>query len=170
MNGITEIFALVSITLLLNVIDIRQYTKLSAHHSLPLREDEEIKLAQCDALMLIKFLTERIHLVEDSTGKSVSVENVFLSYLGVQGRWLLWELRNTSSHSAVQQKEVHHRLSAAEFLQDNNARLMLKGEVLKEWADGVSNCFTPLNQVVPVGFPNITQENIKRKTLPNITK
>src|SRR6202030_4393149 len=107
--------------------DVRQYSKLSAHHSL--REEEEIRLAQFDAWMLIKFLDGRIDLVEDGTSKFVSVENVFISYLGLQGRWLLWRLKN-SSH--VQQNEVCRRLSAADFLQGNIFRSILKREVLKE--------------------------------------
>jgi hypothetical protein len=166
MDGLTEVFALLSTTLLLNVIDSRQYIKGSA--PLSLREEEETRLAQLEAGMLVEFLSEKINLVEDGTSEPVLLENAFFSYLCLQGRWLLWQLR-TVSH--VQQDEVRRRLSAANFLQDARARRMFKEEqVCKEWTGEVPSCFTPLNQALGIGFPNATQENMKRKSIKDSTK
>jgi hypothetical protein len=164
-DGLTDIFALLTITLLLNVIDCRQYPGTSA--PLSLREVEEIRLAQSDAFMLVEFLDGIIDLVDDGTGEPASVENAFFSYFILQGRWLLWQLK-PAAH--IQHDEVRGRLSAAEFLLGNDAQELLKGDIWKEWAGEAPDCFTPLDQALKIGFPKFTQENTKRKSIQNSSK
>jgi hypothetical protein len=165
MDGLTDIFALLSTALLLNIIDCRQYPEISAF--LSLREQEEIRLAQVDAWMLVRFLTGIIDLVEDETREDVSLDDAFISYLILQGRWLLLKL-GTKSH--VQQEEVLQRLSAAEFLQGDHRLSMLKEELSKELTEEVTDCFTPLSQALKISFPKITHGNMKRKSVQNSTK
>lgn len=164
-DGLTDIFALLVTTLFLNIIDYRQYPGTS--DPLYLREVEEIRLAQSDAFMLVKFLDGIIDLVDHVTGEPVSLENSFFSYLILQGRWLLWHINPAT---CVQQDEVRGRLSAAEFLLGNDAKELLKGEVWKEWAGEAPDCFTPLDQLLKIGYPNLPQENMKRKSSQNSVK
>lgn len=164
MDGITDIFVLISITLLLNVIDYRQYANTSAPPSV--REEEEIRLAQREAWILVVFLAETIDLVKKGTTEPVSVENALFSYLRLQGRWLLWKLRMMSH---AQEDRVCHRLSAAEFLQDDRAR----GIFQMAWKEGteeeVPSLFTPLDQALGVGF-SVPQETSKRKSIGSSRK
>ena len=165
-DGITELFALLSTTLLLNVVDSRQYLKASTPPSL--REEEEIRLAQREAWMLVEFLGETIDLVEEGTGQPISVENAFFSYLSLQGRWLLRQLRMMSH---AQTDEVCHRLAAANVLQNNPTRRRFQEEKVWREREGETLApFAPLNQALSIGFPNVTQEILKRKSIGNSTK
>jgi hypothetical protein len=99
----------------------------------------------------------------------VSVENAFISYLSLQGRWLLCQLKRESH---VQHDEVLRRLSAGYIFPDNlDAQTILKQEVQKEWkGEQPGDCFVPLNQALNIGFPNYTRENMKRELLQSPTK
>ena len=78
MDSLTDIFALLAITLLLNIIDYRQYLGTFVPPSE--REKQEICLAQLDAFMLVEFLDRTIDLVDDGTREYLSVEYIFFSY------------------------------------------------------------------------------------------
>lgn len=162
MDGLTEIFSLLSMTILLNVIDSRHYV----NPSLPLspREEEEIILAQSEAQILVHSLTDKLSLVEDETGNDISAEKAFISYLILQGRWLLWQLRTTSY---IQHNEVRSRLLTAHFLQNNDAReIFQKEEVWEEWGGEAPDCFQPVDMVLSIGFPEYP---VKRKSFGNPT-
>jgi hypothetical protein len=162
MQGLTEIFAMLSTTMLLRVIDFRQYVYLPI--SLSPREEEEITLAQSEAQTLVRFLTKKITLVEDQTGNDVSVEEAFVSYLTFQGRWLLWHLRE-SSH--MKQDWVCSRLLNARFLQNDNARKVFQEEeVWKEWGGEPPDCFWPVDMLLRIGF---SKYPVKRKPVGNLT-
>ena len=73
----------------------------------------------------------------------------------LQGRWLLSDLRCKSD---AHLDEVYNKLLAANFLQGNYARSMLKG---KEWKGQITksaNCFTPLNEALKFRFPILIQK------------
>jgi hypothetical protein len=164
-DGITDIFGLLSTTFLLNVIDSRQYPEKFT--PLSPREKEEIRLAQLDACTLIQFLDDVVDLVDLRSGEAVSAKKAFFSYFVLQGRWLLSELRcRLNAHS----DEVYDKLAAADFLQGDYARSMLKGEDWKGQATKPANCFTPLNEALKIGFPNSIQENMKRKSIQSSTE
>ena len=157
MDSLTDIFALLAITLLLNIIDYRQYPGMFAPPSE--REKQEIHLAQLDAFMLVEFLNRMIDLVDDGTREYLSVEYIFFSYFIQQRKWLLTQLK-PASH--VQQDDIKRRISDAAFLWGNNPSEVLKGEIWEEWA-GEGYCFTPLNEALDVRFPDLTQGNMKKK-------
>lgn len=154
MDGLTDLFALLVITLLLEVIDYRRYPGSSPPASV--REEEEIRLAQSEALKLVEFLEEEMYLVDEETGEHVSVETAFFAYIILQGRWLLWRL----SGSPIQ-NEVRGRLASAEFFRGKE---QLKGDLWKEWGEEAPDCFMPLNKELKIHF---TQENTKRKPIQN---
>jgi hypothetical protein len=164
MDGLTDIFALLAITFLLSIIDYREYPGSSA--PAPLREKEEIRLAQLDAFILVKFFDETIDLADDGTGEPLSVEDTFFSYFILQGRWLLQQLK-PATH--IQQEEVRGRLSAAEFFWGKDVPEVLKGDVWKEEPGEATYCFESLNQALKIRFPTSTQENMKRKSIQNTT-
>jgi hypothetical protein len=167
MDGITDLFALLTTTLVLNIIDYRQYGELETSTPISQREEKEIELAQSDAWMLVEFLSGRIDLVEDGS-EPISVEKAFVLYLSRHGCWVLWHLKNTRH---VHLDEVRRRLSAADFFGKNcEARSILKGEVLKAWKGEPPDFFIPLNQVFKIGFPNDSEGNMKRKSLQNPTQ
>jgi hypothetical protein len=147
-DGLTDLFSLLVITLLLKIIDYRQYPGTPSPSSV--REEEEIRLAQLDALTLVESLNDKIDLVEDGTGEHISVETAFFAYIVLQGRWLLWQLK-LASH--IHQDEVRGRLAAAEFLHGNNVQERLKGDLWKEWGGEAPDCFSSLNQALKIGFP-----------------
>jgi hypothetical protein len=165
--GLTDIFALICTTLLLSVIDYRQYMKTSTPPSA--RELGEIRCAQQDAWMLVEFLAKTIDLVKDGTMEPISLENALVSYLRLQGSWLIWKLTMVSH---AQKDEVCRRFLAADFLQEDRARRMFQEmeEVWKEGTGEAPNCFTPLDQALGVGFPNAILDNSKRKSIVNLTK
>lgn len=167
MEGITEIFALLTTTLLLNIIDTQQYGSLSAPISI--REKEEISLAQEDALILVVFLSKRIDLVENKTNEPFSVENAFVHYLSQQGRWLVQQLENATH---IQKDQVQCKLATGDFLRYMaEARTILKTEIWTDRKEDTTHldCFTPLNQVIDVGFHKNTEENKKRKSPQNLS-
>jgi hypothetical protein len=164
MHGLTSIFAMLSTTILLHVIDNRQY----ANPPVPLSpgEEEEIKLAQLEAQQLVRFLADKIHLVEYETGNDVSVEEAFVSYLTVQGRWLRWCLREGPQ---MQQDCLCRKLLAANFLQNDNARRVFQEEELwREWRGEAPDCFWPVDRLLGIGFPK-DPIPIKRKLVQNPT-
>jgi hypothetical protein len=161
--GLTEIFALIFTTLLLNIIDYCRYSTSAP----PSVREEEIRLAQHEAWMLVQFLMETIELVQDGTTELISVENAIVSYLRLQGSWLLWKLKMVLH---VQHDKVCHRLLAADFLQDDHAQRMFQEVEQVEEAGEAPNCFTSLDQAIGVRFPNVTLANGKRKSIANPTK
>lgn len=164
MQGLNEIFTLLSTTILLNVIDSRQYDNPPI--ALSQREEEEIALAQSEAQILVHFLTDKLHLVDEETGNNVSLETAFVSYLVLQGRWLLWQFQTTSH---IQQDEVCRKLFTAHFLQNNDdaRQIFQKEEVWEEWGGEVPNCFQPVNKRYRFGLP---MDPIKRKLVGNPTE
>lgn len=166
MDGITEIFALLSTTLLLNVIDCHQYIKISI--PLSLHEQEEIKLAQLEAQMLVEFLSQNTNFVEDGTSKLVSVQSAFVTYFSLQGRWLLWQLR---CNSQGKQDEVHCKLVTVLFLKgDDIHQLFTDEEVWKEWPVEEPDCIIPVSQALGIGFPCDKQNYMKQKSIRNSKK
>lgn len=163
MDGLTKLFSLLSTTILLNVIDSRQYAN-SPIHVFP-REEGEITSAQLDAQMLVHSLTEKLSLVEDETGNSISAEKAFVSYLILQGRCILWDLRTGPEK---QQDEVCSKLYTAHFLQNDAARqIFQQKEVWKEWGGKPQDCFQPVNRVLGISF---AKDPIKRKSCGKPTK
>jgi hypothetical protein len=158
MDGLTDLFALLVITLLLEVIDYRGYPGSSPPASL--REEEEIMLAQSEALTLVEFLKEKMDLVDEGTGEHVSAETAFFAYIVLQGRWLLWQLNG----SPIRQNEVRGRLASAKFFLGKE---QLKGDLRKEWGGEAPDCFTRLDEALKIQFPVFTQENTKRKSIRN---
>jgi hypothetical protein len=159
MQGLTEIFAMLSTTMLLRVIDYRCYV----NPPIPLspREEEEIALAQLEAQLLVRFLTDKIYLVEEETGNDVSVEEAFVSYITLQGRWLLSHLKESRR---MEQDQVSKTLLLANFLQNDNARKVIQEEeVRKEWRGEAPNCFSPVDQLLHIGL----SDPVKRKSVGN---
>jgi hypothetical protein len=101
--------------------------------------------------------------VKDGTTEPISVENAFLSYLHLQGRWLLSQLK-TLSHN--QHNEVCHHLATANFLQESRVQIHFQ-EMEERWNLGtgeVPSSFKPLNKALGIGFPDdVTQENMKHR-------
>ena len=87
MQGLTQIFAMLSTTIMLHVIDSRQFanppTPLSSH------EKKKISETQRKAQYLVCFLIDKITLVEDDSSNEISVGTALGSYVNHQGRWLL---------------------------------------------------------------------------------
>jgi hypothetical protein len=156
MDGLTEIFAMVSTTILLRIIDRHNYA--TPRILLSTREEEEITLAQSEAQTLVRFLTNKVDLVEDETGNNVSVEQAFASYLTFQGRWLLWCL---SEASHIQRDVVCRHLLACQLLQDKE--IFQEEEVWKEWGGEAPDCFWPVDKLLKIDFA------IKRKSVGNPT-
>jgi hypothetical protein len=155
MDGITKIFVLLSMTLLLNVIDSQQYN--DAPITCSLHEEEEIKLAQSEVQMLVRFLTGTLQLVDTEKCDPISVEDVLVSY---QAKWLLWQHRWLLDHLIY---EIHQKLLSTHFLQDHGfARVWLEGMELED--SSVTLCLTPLHQVLSIGFLSDTQERMKQKS------
>ncbi|KAF8221759.1 hypothetical protein L208DRAFT_1382129 [Tricholoma matsutake] len=120
-----------------------------------LHGQEEIKLAQA----LVKFLTDTIKLMqEDRPGKLVSVDDAFVSYLILQGRWLMWQYRMRSQDD---QDKLCCKLLTTHFLQDDHTRAVL----LDDGAEEPMECFLPVNKVFGIGFPSDTQNMTKWKSI-----
>ncbi|KAF8222029.1 hypothetical protein L208DRAFT_1382035 [Tricholoma matsutake] len=158
-HGITDIFVLISTTLLLNVIDYRQYVDTSAPPSVC--EEEEIRLAQWEAWILVVFLGQTINIVKEGTTEPVLVEKALFFYLRLQGRQLLWELRMVSH---AQQDEVLCRSSAADFLQDDHACGIFQ-EAWKEETEEAPGFFTPLDQALGIVLCVLQDNNKCKSTL-----
>lgn len=155
MQGLTAIFSMLSMTMLLQAIDYRQYINPSP---LSQREEQEIAFAQSEAEKLIGFLTDKIALVEDKTGRHVLVKEAFVSYLTFQGRWLLWHFKATSD---IQQDMVCGKVLTINLLQNDNAReVLLAEESWKEWGGKAPDCFGPVDSLLHIGF---SKDPIKRK-------
>lgn len=162
MQGLTEIFAMVSTTTLLHVIDYRRY--VDPPFPLSSREEEEMAMAQLEAQNLVRFLTDKINLVDDETGNNVLVEEAFVSYLTFQGRWLRWHLQQASQ---MQQDQACSKLLTANFLRNNNARKVFQEEeVWKEWGGEAPDCFWPVDRLLHIG---ISKNSVKRKLAGNPT-
>jgi hypothetical protein len=159
MRGLTEIFAMLSTAILLRVIDYRRYGNPAI--ALSEREEKEITSAQTEAKSLVRFLTDKINLV-DETGKNISVEEAFVSYLMLQARWLRWK------SSEIMRQNMCNRLLTANFLQNDNARKVFQEEEMwNEWG-GVSpqDCFLDVDRLLCIGF-EFPKGPLKRELVGN---
>jgi hypothetical protein len=152
MQGLTQIFAMLSTTIMLHVIDSRQFA--DPQIPLSLREEREISKTQMEAQSLVRFLADKITLVKDDTGNEVSVATALGSYVNHHGRWLLWKHPD-------KRDQLRRSLLTIKIL---DSCVFKEEEVLEEWAGEAPDCFGPVDLLLALRF---APDSVKRKLVGN---